>query len=48
MSPLEHSPVKAELDRLTMKFFQAVSFEPGKSLSYASIADLFIERGLLI
>lgn len=48
MSPLEHSPVKAELDRLTMKFFQAVSFEPGKSPSYASIAALFIERGLLI
>ena len=48
MSPREHSPVKAELDRLTMKFLQAVSFEPGKSPSYASIAALFIERGLLI
>lgn len=48
MSPLEHSPVKAELDRLTMEFFQAVSFEPGKSPSYESISALFIERGLLI
>ncbi|ABM40145.1 hypothetical protein [Polaromonas naphthalenivorans] len=48
MSHLEHSPVKAELDRLTMKFFHAVSFEPGEAPSYASIAALFIERGLLI
>ena len=48
MSHLEHSLVKAELDRLTMKFFQAVSFEPGQAPSYASIAALFIERGLLI
>ena len=48
MKHLEHSPVKAELDRLTMKFFQAVSFEPGEAPSYASIAALFIERGLLI
>ena len=48
MSHLEHSPVKAELDRLTMKFFHAVSFEPGQAPSYASIAALFIERGLLI
>lgn len=48
MSHLERSPVKAELDRLTMKFFQAVSFEPGETPSYASIAALFIERGLRI
>ena len=48
MSHLEHSSVKAELDRLTIKFFQAVSFEPGEVPSYASIAALFIERGLLI
>ena len=48
MSDLEHSPVKAELDRLTIKFSHAVSFEPGEAPSYASIAALFIERGLLI
>jgi hypothetical protein len=48
MSHLEHGPVKAELDRLTMKFFHTVSFEPGEAPSYASIAALFIERGLLI
>ena len=45
MKHLEHSPVKAELDRLTMKFFHAVSFEPGEAPSYTSIADLCTERG---
>lgn len=48
MSHLEHSSFKAELNRLTIKFFQAVSFEPGEVPSYASMAALFIERGLLI
>ncbi|WP_349282496.1 hypothetical protein [Polaromonas hydrogenivorans] len=48
MSHLERSPVKAELDRLTMKFFHAMSFEFGEAPSHASIAALFIERGLLI
>lgn len=48
MSHLEHSPVKAELDRLSIKLFQAVSFEPGEVPSYASIAALFILLILLI
>jgi hypothetical protein len=42
------SAVKAELDRLTLEFFRAVSFETGGAPSYANIAALFIERGLLI
>ena len=48
MSDSERSAVKAELDRLTMEFFDAVSFEPGGAPSYRSISTLFIERGLLI
>jgi len=48
MSTLERSAVKAELDRLTLEFFRAVTFEPGGKPSYGGIAALFIERGLLI
>ena len=48
MSSLERSAVKAELDRLILEFFRAVSFEPGGTPSYGSIPALFIERGLLI
>lgn len=48
MSMLDRGAVKAELDRLTLEFFRAVSFEPGGAPSYESISALFIERGLLI
>lgn len=37
-----------ELKRLTDEFFRAVSFEVGERPAYALIAELFIERGLLI
>ena len=48
MSVLNRGAVKAELDRLTLAFFRAVSFEPGAAPAYANIRDLFIQRGLLI
>jgi len=48
MSTLDPGAAKAELDGLTLKFFRAVSFEPGGAPSYGSIPALFIERGLLI
>lgn len=48
MGESDRGAVKAELDRLTSKFFRAVSFEPGEAPSYRSIPALFIERGLLI
>jgi hypothetical protein len=40
--------MKAELDSLMSKFFEAVSFETGTMPAYEDIADLFIERGLLV
>ena len=48
MSQPDRDAVKAELDRLTAEFFQAVSFEPGEMPSYENIYGLFIETGLLI
>lgn len=42
------SSVKSELDRLTMEFFESVSFEPGDTPDYEHIRGLFIEQGLLI
>ena len=40
--------VKDELDRLTVNFFRAVTFEAGDAPPYDSIYALFIESGLLI
>ena len=40
--------VKSDLDRLTAKFFRAVSFDAGEIPQYQNIYTLFIERGLLI
>jgi len=48
MSHSSRSAVKAELNRLTFEFFDAVSFEAGGVPSYEKIPALFIERGLLI
>ncbi len=48
MSEDKHDADEAELDGLLSAFFRAVSFEPGGRPSYASLATLFIERGLLI
>lgn len=48
MLQLHPSAIKSELDRLTSEFFLAVSFEPGGMPRYEAIAELFIERGLLI
>jgi hypothetical protein len=39
---------KAALDRLSVDFFRAVSFEEGQSPQYENIHTLFIESGLLI
>ncbi len=47
-SPLHHSSVKRELDRLSSDFFEAVSFATGEVPAYQNIHTLFIERGLLI
>lgn len=46
--PDSTASIKAELDRLTMEFFGAVSFRDGETPAYDSIHSLFIERGLLI
>ena len=40
--------VEAELNRITIKFFNAVSFEVGQLPPYENIKELFIESGLLI
>lgn len=48
MSHSSRSAVKADLDRLTSEFFDAVSFETGGVPSYEKIPALFIERGLLV
>jgi hypothetical protein len=48
MSQPDRDAVKAELDRLTAEFFQAVSFEAGEMPPYENIHGLFIEAGLLI
>lgn len=48
MSDPHDLPVKTELDRLTIDFFRAVSFEAGKRPPYDLLFELFIERGLLI
>ncbi len=48
MSQPTRNAVKAELDRLTAEFFQAVSFEAGQMPPYENIYALFIETGLLI
>jgi len=48
MSQSERNAVKAELDRLALEFFLAVSFESGGIPLYENIPGLFIERGLLI
>jgi hypothetical protein len=48
MSQPNRDAVKAELDRLTAEFFQAVSFEAGEMPPYENIHGLFIEAGLLI
>jgi len=40
--------VNAELDRLVVAFFRAVSFEEGATPPYENIHALFIEAGLLI
>ena len=48
MSKSDRGAIKGELDRLTLEFFRAVSFEAGGAPSYGSIPALFIERGLLI
>ena len=48
MSQPDRDAVKAELDRLTAEYFQAVTFEAGEMPSYENIYGLFIETGLLI
>ena len=48
MTDSDRNAIKADLDRLVLKFFRAVSFESGGAPSYQDIAGLFIERGLLI
>jgi hypothetical protein len=45
---MDSAAVKAELDRLTMAFFRAVSFEEGATPPYENIYALFIEAGLLV
>jgi hypothetical protein len=40
--------VHSELDRLTLEFFQSVSFSPGSKPNYEHIHELFVEQGLLI
>lgn len=47
-NPQDVSTIKSELDRLTVEFFRAVSFESGESPPYERILLLFVERGLLI
>jgi hypothetical protein len=48
MNPSDPAATKAELDRLMIAFFRAVSFEPGGTPAYDSIHALFIAQGLLI
>lgn len=48
MSSFHISAVKVELDRLSVEFFRAVSFETGERPAYENIHTLFIEPGLLI
>jgi hypothetical protein len=38
----------SELAALVQRFFECVSFEPGGAPTYAAIAELFIDDGLLI
>ncbi|HEV8691936.1 MAG TPA: hypothetical protein VGQ91_16655 [Ideonella sp.] len=45
---MDTTEVKAELDRLTAKFFRAVSFEAGEAPPYENLHALFIEAGLII
>jgi hypothetical protein len=47
-NPQSRTTVKSELDRLTLEFFQSVSFTPGSAPDYQHIHTLFIEHGLLI
>lgn len=48
MSQSNRQAVKDELDRLTRKFFDAVSFDVGEVPPYDGIHLLFIESGLLV
>jgi hypothetical protein len=48
MSQHHRAAVKAELDRLTLEFFRAVSFEAGETPPYENLHALFIDAGLLI
>jgi hypothetical protein len=48
MSEVNRESAKVELDRLSVEFFRAVSFEAGESPPYENIHALFIESGLLI
>jgi hypothetical protein len=48
MSQSNFSAAKLELDRLSVEFFRAVSFEAGESPAYENIRTLFIESGLLV
>ena len=48
MSESNRSAAKVELDRLSVEFFRAVSFEAGERPPYENIHSLFIESGLLI
>ncbi len=48
MNQFDRTAVKAELDRLIVEFFRAVSFETGEVPPYEIIHALFIDAGLLV